>query len=73
MDKVEILCDDRGGGTREVEREAVFDGAEVMEFEDEVLREVGFVAPDDPADADVGEAVFVPAEDGIVKPGEGVC
>lgn len=34
-----------------------------MQFEDEVLGEVRFVTPDDPADADVREAEFVTAVD----------
>ena len=32
-----------------------------MEFEDEVLREMCFIAPDNPADTDIGQAVLVSA------------
>lgn len=59
MHEVEVLRDDGRSWAREVEREAVFDGAEVVELEDEVLGQVRLVAPDDPADTDVGEAELV--------------
>lgn len=62
--EVEVLRNNGRGGAREVEREAVFDGAEVMELEDEVLGEVGLVAPDDPAYTNICKAEFVATDGG---------
>lgn len=57
--EVEVLRDDRVRWTREVERERVLDRPEVVQLEDEVLRKVSLVPPDDPADTDVGKTEFV--------------
>jgi hypothetical protein len=54
-----VLSDNLAGATREVEGEGGLVGAEVVDVEDEFLREVFGVAPDDPADAGVDEAVLV--------------
>lgn len=59
MNEVEVLRDDGRSRAREVEGEAVFDGTEVVQFEDQVLREMGLVPPDDPANADVGKTELV--------------
>lgn len=53
MQEVEILSDDGMCGPGEVQREGVLNGAEVVQLEDEVLREVFWGTPDDPADSDV--------------------
>lgn len=58
--EVEVLRDDRVRGARKVERERVLDRAEVVQLEDEVLREELLRAPDDPADTDVRETELVP-------------
>jgi hypothetical protein len=57
--EVEVLRNDRRGRAREVERERVLDRAEIVQLEDEVLREVGLVAPDNPADATVRKSELV--------------
>lgn len=59
VDEVEVLRDDRSSRSREIERETIFDGTKVMQLEDEVLRKVSLVPPDDPADTDVGKTEFV--------------
>lgn len=59
VQEVEVLRDDRVRWTREVERERVLDRAEVVQLEDEVLREVLLGAPDDPANTDVGKTELV--------------
>lgn len=53
MDEVKVLRDDRRGGSTEVERERVFDGAQIMQLKDEVFREVLFIPPDHPTDTNV--------------------
>ena len=57
--EVEVLRNDGMRRAREVERERVFDGAEVMQLKDEVLGKVLLRAPDDPADPDVRQAELV--------------
>ena len=59
MDQVVVLGYDLGARAGEVERVGLFCAAEVVEFEDQMLGEVGFVAPDDPAYARVDETEFV--------------
>lgn len=63
VDETKVLRDDRRRGTGEVEREGVLDRAKVMELEDEILGEMGFVAPDNPTNTDVGQTEFVAAKD----------
>ena len=38
-----------------------------MEFEDQVLGQMGFVAPDDPANSDVGKTKFVASAEETVS------
>ena len=57
--EVEVLSDDRVRRAGEVQRERVLDGAEVVELEDEVLREVLLGPPDDPSYADIGQSELV--------------
>lgn len=59
MHEVEVLCDDRVGGAREVQRERVLDRAEVVQLEDQVLGQVLLRPPDDPSDTDVRESKLV--------------
>ena len=49
MDKAPVLSDDGSGWTGEVEREGVFDRAEVVQFEDEFFGEMSCVSPDCPS------------------------
>jgi hypothetical protein len=58
-DELVVLADDLGGALGEVEGEGGLVGAEVVDVEDELLGEELGVAPDDPADAGVDEAVLV--------------
>lgn len=59
MQEVEVLRDDRVRRTREIERERVLDGAEVVQLKDEVFGEVFLRAPDDPSHTDIGKTEFV--------------
>ena len=58
-DELVVLADNLGGALGEVEGEGGLVGAEVVDVEDEFLGEELGVAPDDPADAGVDEAVLV--------------
>jgi hypothetical protein len=58
-DELVVLADDLGCAAREVKGKGGLVGAEVVDVEDEFLRKVFGVAPDDPADAGVDEAVLV--------------
>lgn len=58
-DELVVLADDLGGAAGEVEGEGRLIRAEVVDGEDEFLRQVRRVAPDYPADAGVHEPVFV--------------
>jgi hypothetical protein len=51
VDEVEVLSDDLGARAGEVEGVGLFGAAEVVELENQVLGEVGLVAPDDPPEA----------------------
>ena len=57
--KLIILADNLARASRKVQRKGRLVRAEVVDVEDEFLREVFVVAPHDPADARVHEAVFV--------------
>lgn len=59
MYEVEVLCDDGMRRTREVQRERVLHGAQVVQFEDEVLGQQRLVAPDNPANTDVRQTELV--------------
>ena len=59
MEEQEVLGDDRSSGSTEVEGERILDGAEIMEFENEILRKVTLRTPDDPADADRGKTELI--------------
>jgi hypothetical protein len=67
VQQVEILCDDGCSGTRKVKRERVFDGSQIVELEDKVLGEMGFVAPDDPSNTDVYKTELVATRSGRYK------
>jgi uncharacterized protein YfcZ (UPF0381/DUF406 family) len=58
-DKLVVLSDDLAGAAREVEGKGCLVRAEVVDVEDEFLREVLGIAPDDPAYAWVDQAVLV--------------
>jgi hypothetical protein len=60
VDEVVVLRNNMGAGSREIERVGLFSAAEVVQFEDEVAREVFLVTPDYPADPSVYQAEFVP-------------
>ena len=57
-DELVVLPDDLAGALAEVERERRLVGTEVVNVEDELLRQVLGAAPDDPANAGVDEAVL---------------
>lgn len=59
VDEVIVLDQDVGAGASEVERVGLLGAAEVVELEDEVFGEIGFISPDDPTDPGVDKAVFV--------------
>lgn len=59
MDEVVVLRDDLRTGPREIEGVGFFGAAEIVQLEDEVPGEVGFVAPDYPANAGVDKPEFV--------------
>ena len=59
MQEVEVLGDDRVCRAREIERERIFDGAEVVQLEDEVAGKEVLGTPDDPADTDICQSEFV--------------
>lgn len=50
-----VLSDDLHGRFREVEREGDLRGAEVVDCEEDFVREEGFGAPEGPSDTGVGE------------------
>lgn len=55
VDQVVVLRDDLGARAGEVEGEGFFSAAQVVKLEDQVLGQVAFVAPNDPADAGIDE------------------
>ena len=61
-DHLVVLPNDLGSSLGEVEGEGSLIGPQVVDVEDEFFGEVFRGAPDDPADARVDEAVFVPGD-----------
>jgi len=61
MEEIEILRNNGCCGTGEVQGERIFDRAEVVKFEDEVLGKMSLVSPYDPANPDVAQTEFVAA------------
>src|SRR5208337_1461299 len=59
-DEVVILRHDLAGGTREVDGQRGHCPAKVIDFEDQVFVEIGWLAPNDPAYAGIDQAVLVP-------------
>jgi len=57
--KIVILCDNLGARSRKVQGIALFSASKVIEFEDEMFRKVGFIAPDDPPNASVDKSELV--------------
>lgn len=55
MDEVVVLRDDLGAWTGEVEGVGLFGASKVMKLENEMLGEVGFISPNDPAYTGVDE------------------
>ncbi len=54
-----VLRDNLTGGTRKVQREGRHVAAQIIDVEDQIVGQIGFVAPDDPTDSQRREAVFV--------------
>lgn len=59
VDQVVVLSDHRGPRPREVERVRLFRAAEIVQLEDQLLGQVRLIAPDDPSQSGIHEAVFV--------------
>jgi hypothetical protein len=59
VDEHEVLSEYRSSRATEVERERIFDRAEIMEFENEILREEILRTPDDPTDANLRETKLI--------------
>lgn len=59
VEEHEVLGNYRGSGTTEVERERIFNRSEIMEFENEILREEFLRTPDDPTYADRGATELI--------------
>lgn len=59
MDEVVVLCNDLRAGPREVKGVGLFGAAQIVQLEDEVAGEVGFVAPDYPTYAGVDQPEFM--------------
>lgn len=59
MDEVVVLRDDLGAWTGEVQSIRFFGASKVMKLENEVLGEVGFIPPNDPAHAGVDKTKFM--------------
>lgn len=59
VDKVVVLGDDLGSRAGEGERVGFLGAAEVVQFKLKVRGEVGFVTPDDPADAGIDKTEFM--------------
>ena len=58
-DQLVVLSDNLTRAARKIESEGSLIGAEVVDVEDEFLRQVGWISPDDPTDAWVYKAVLV--------------
>jgi hypothetical protein len=61
VDQAEVLGNDWRGRSRKIERERIFDGAEIVKLKNKVLGKMCFVSPNNPANANIGKAKFVPA------------
>lgn len=59
VEEHEVLSDYRSSRATKVERERIFNGAEIMEFENKVLREEILRAPDDPTDANLSKTKLI--------------
>ena len=59
MNQIVVLGDDLCSWTGEVQCVGLFSAAKVVQLEDEVLGQVGFVTPDDPANTSVDETELV--------------
>lgn len=59
VEEQEVLSDDWSCRATEVEGERVFDRAEIMEFENEILWEETLRTPDNPTDANLSKAELV--------------
>lgn len=53
MNEVEVLGNNLRTGSREIQGIGLFCSSKVVKFEDQVLGEVGLIAPDDPPDSGV--------------------
>src|SRR6266480_5296631 len=58
-EEVVVLGDDLVAGTREIQGEGGHLAAEVVHVKDEIIGQLVFVAPDDPADAGIDKTVFM--------------
>jgi len=59
MDQVVVLSDDLSSWTREVQSVGLFGSSKIVQFEDEMLGQLGLIAPDDPSYTCVHEAELV--------------
>jgi len=59
VEEHEVLNEYLSSRATEVERERIFNRPEIMEFENEILREEVLRAPDDPTDANRSETKFI--------------
>jgi len=59
VEEHEVLSDDGGSRTTEVERERKFNGTEIMDFENEIFWEEMLGTPDDPTDTNLGQTKFM--------------
>lgn len=59
MYEIVVLCNNLRAGTRKVESECFLSTTQIVEFENEVLREIALVSPDDPAKAWIHQTEFV--------------
>jgi hypothetical protein len=62
IDEIEVLSDDRGCRSREIQRKRVLYRAEVVKLEYQLLGKVFFISPDNPSDADIAQAKLVATE-----------
>ena len=59
VDEHEVLSDYWSCGTTEIKGERIFNGTEVMKFENEILREELLRTPDNPTNANLGETKLI--------------
>lgn len=59
MDEVEVLSDDLCTWTGEIQRVGLLGAAKVMQFEDQMTREIRLVAPDDPSHTSIHQSKLV--------------